>query len=999
MLAEFIQIPKEGETIGPYLLRKHLSSSIIGSFFSATHKGLHESVLIHIIPEALLRADSRFHARYEEVIERQKRLSDPAALAATAVNRIAGNLVVQYPGGNYRSMNDVILKRRDPMPVDTVQTILQAIGNALEDAAKIEQMHLFLTPDFLFLNEDGEVRVAGIGLFQSISYPSFERFVSGAVIPIQVDKANTFEAIEILSPEIRNFKKRDQRSDFYCIGMCAYFMLTRTKPVRKWLLPSKVRKEINPGWDLFISHCLEPKPADRFPHYRAFLRDLNRIEDLTGTPSSKTREGQIMRTLNRVPVPKELERILGMRAVLILRLVMLGFAGALAVGTAALLNHILVSDFDQPDEVNLIRRVRSVDAANMIFEISPNNAMVVVSGAEAGRFVVQDADLMLFGRSGSYSVEISAPKRRPQTLQLDLVASEPQRREVNLSYDFASVRIEGAVGTDVYIENSPNLTLYIGTILDEGGLEVSDRLLKGKHTLLGRHKAFLPFKSEPVTIDGKGATVTFEQVPRPTELVVLSEPDGASVYIGDAHVGLTPLRVEGLEVGLPIDVRVDKKGYRQVARTVEFSKGQSQTLNAGELVAKIGELEYTLVFPMENPPPLNEFFLTINDAFYRLEDSFSGRLPEGEYSIFLSHPDFFTFEQTVEVTDNETTRVTIAPVPRPMRLVPIIEGDFPARFRMAGEEVQLTEKGVLLVPSFQRVKVEATIRDHHDVIQWVEGRANEVREWKVPLMPLPGPVVGEDFSPPYFNIQLVWIAPERFKLGSPISEPRRIPNEDSLTTVNLDYGYWISTTEISQEVYRHVMGANPSEFSGDELPVDSVSWNDAVLFCERLTEFESRAGRLPPGTVYRLPTEAEWEYAARANTATPFSFGSAADPSKGNFHGSYSADGEVEGKSAADRYGSLPVGSFPPNPFGLHDVHGNVAEWVLDRFWDRHPGGSVTNPYNGAKGRGYTIRGGSWRDSADRVRTAAREGAPGSTVRNSIGFRVVIAPEPGRLGN
>ncbi|NDV63169.1 SUMF1/EgtB/PvdO family nonheme iron enzyme [Puniceicoccales bacterium CK1056] len=993
MLAEFIQIPKEGETIGPYLLRKHLSSSILGSFFSATHKGIHETVLIHIIPEALLRADSRFHARYKEVVARQKRLSDPAVLAAQEVNRIAGNLVVQYPGGNFRSMNDVVLKRRDPMSAETVQIILHSIGKGLEDAAKIEQMHLFLTPDFLFMNEDGEVRIAGVGLFQCISYTAFERFVSGAVIPIQVDKSKTFEAIEILSPEIRNFKKRDQRSDFYAIGMCAYFMLTGSKPVSRWKLPSKVRKDIDSGWDLFISHCLEPKPSDRFPHYRSFVRDLARIEDLAGDPVSKGEKKRVMRTLDRIPVPQGLERALGMRALFLVRLLMLSFAGILAVGTAALLKHIIDSDFDAPDEVPSIRRVYAPEAANLIFEVSPPNAMVNISGTEKGRFIVHGEDLMLFGRSGNYSVQVSAPKRKPQTLDIELIASEPVRSEFSLSYDFGSVRIEAAIGTDVYVENAPDLSLFLGTITSEEGLEISDRLLKGEHTLIGRHSAYLPFRNPPVELDAETSTITFQQVPRPTELIVISDPDGASVYVGDTMVGLTPLRVEGLEIGVPIDVRVEKEGYRVIDEVIELSKGESRALNAGALVQKIGDLVYTLEFPMENPPPLDEFFLTINDEFYRLTDFFESRFPEGKYTVFLSHPDFFTFEETVDVIDGETTTLTIAPRPRPMRLIPIIEGGFQARFKLAGEEVALTEKGALLVPSFQRVRVSATIRNHHDVSQWFEGRANEVREWRVPLKLLPGPEEGENYSPPYFNVPLVWVKPQPFKMGSPLREARRLPNEDDLTSVTLDYGYWIGATEVTQEVYEHIMGTNPSTFGGDQYPVDSVSWIDATEFCRRLTEFEQQSGRLPEGYVYRLPTEAEWEYAARANTSTPFSFGSSADPSMGNFQGSYSASGEILGKSTEDRYGTLRVGSFQPNSFGLYDVHGNVAEWIIDRFWDRHPGGTVRNPYNAERGRGHPIRGGSWEDSADRVRTAAREGAPERTSRNSIGFRLVIGPE------
>ena len=242
MLAEFIQLPKEGETVGPYVLRQILSTSILGCFYQATHKLKHESVLVHIVPEALMRADARFQQAYMESVQRQKRMASSPAMAAQEIQRISGNLVIQYPEGNYKSMNEVVLKRKEPLPEERVRELLRGIADGLTEAGKLNLGHYFMSPDFLFLNENGELRIAGIGLFQSIQYESFERFVSGAVIPISGDKKKSFSALEILSPEIRNFKARDLRSDFYCIGMCAYFMLTGSKPERRWATPTKARK-------------------------------------------------------------------------------------------------------------------------------------------------------------------------------------------------------------------------------------------------------------------------------------------------------------------------------------------------------------------------------------------------------------------------------------------------------------------------------------------------------------------------------------------------------------------------------------------------------------------------------------------------------------------------------------------------------------------------------------------------------------------------------------
>jgi formylglycine-generating enzyme required for sulfatase activity len=171
------------------------------------------------------------------------------------------------------------------------------------------------------------------------------------------------------------------------------------------------------------------------------------------------------------------------------------------------------------------------------------------------------------------------------------------------------------------------------------------------------------------------------------------------------------------------------------------------------------------------------------------------------------------------------------------------------------------------------------------------------------------------------------------------------------------------------------MGKNPSKFKGKQNPVEMVSWNDAVEFCRKLSDLPAEKSA---GHVYRLPTEAEWEYACRAGTKTKYSFGDS-EAELGEF-GWY-------GKNSS---GATVVGGKKPNSWGLYDMHGNVNEWCQD-WYGSYPSGAVTDPTGPSSGSRRVTRGGSWLDSADSCRSA-RSGFDAASPDDqyiSLGFRVV----------
>ena len=207
-----------------------------------------------------------------------------------------------------------------------------------------------------------------------------------------------------------------------------------------------------------------------------------------------------------------------------------------------------------------------------------------------------------------------------------------------------------------------------------------------------------------------------------------------------------------------------------------------------------------------------------------------------------------------------------------------------------------------------------------------------------------------------------WIASGRFLMGSPDSEPERQEREGPRHEVTISKGFWLFDTACNQGFWQAVMGENPSHHLGSDLPVESVSFFEVERFLERIAE-------RVPGLTLTLPSEAQWEYACRAGTETPFSFGETIQTDQVNFDGNYPYGNSETGFY---RQETVPVGSLPANPWGLFEMHGNVDEWCLDGLRD-YRAQPVTDPL-GPTSRDTlrVVRGGSWDDYARFVRSAFR---------------------------
>ncbi len=259
------------------------------------------------------------------------------------------------------------------------------------------------------------------------------------------------------------------------------------------------------------------------------------------------------------------------------------------------------------------------------------------------------------------------------------------------------------------------------------------------------------------------------------------------------------------------------------------------------------------------------------------------------------------------------------------------------------------------------------------------------------------PVKDKSWTVPRLDMKFVYVSPGSFMMGTKDG----CSYERPVHRVTISKGYWIGKYEVTQTEYQAIMGTKPSYFKGSNNPVEEVSWNDAVKFCEKLTDRERKAGRLPEGYAYRLPTEAEWEYAARGGSKSrSYKYSGSNDLDRVAWYYENSGDSRLDDSSwSADKLKSNncrthEVGTKSGNELGIYDMSGNVREWCND-YWneDEYYSSSRTDPLGPGTGSHRVYRGGSWNINPFSCRAANRFlGSPGR--RNwDLGFRVVLAPK------
>jgi formylglycine-generating enzyme required for sulfatase activity len=261
-----------------------------------------------------------------------------------------------------------------------------------------------------------------------------------------------------------------------------------------------------------------------------------------------------------------------------------------------------------------------------------------------------------------------------------------------------------------------------------------------------------------------------------------------------------------------------------------------------------------------------------------------------------------------------------------------------------------------------------------------------------PRSTLLGSRAGEERS--IAGVKLCWCPPGQFRMGSPADEPDHRADETQVD-VTLSRGYWMGKFEVTQGEWRRVVGEFPAELNagvGDDFPIYGTNYLQAEEFCRKLSQQARAAGELAAGWEFRIPTEAQWEYACRAETSTAFSNGDSLTSADATFGKPY--DGTPTGVPGS---AATPVGSYAANAWGLCDMHGNEWEWCRDWYHARLPGGvdpdlsTVQGARNGDGTYSRVRRGGAWVEAANDCRSSRRLRYEPERRSDHIGFRISLS--------
>ena len=575
---------------------------------------------------------------------------------------------------------------------------------------------------------------------------------------------------------------------------------------------------------------------------------------------------------------------------------------------------------------NLVKNSGIID-----FKITPPDAEVRV-GDEVFSGYTEFGSVELL--PGTYEVEVFADGYIRQTETIELKLSEKISKSYSLVENVGFLQLK---------LTPPDATITIDEVDYTGQKRI--KLPPGKHTLFASKRWYFSQSWDFSTTLQKSVEKSITLEKNSGILNISISPDDATFYLNNSQYEAGSMELEAKTY----ELKVEKDGWHPQTQMLTITKNGTldKTINLVEIV---GDLQLSVA-----PPTASLELKQDGQTLASWQGSkFVGSLPAGDYQLVAKAEEHKTYRADVQIVEGSVAKLDVQ----------MVEGvDYALIFTINPKdaEVQLLKGGLQIDSWIGDKRIEKLPLGEYEV----EAIATDFNQYKNGVIIKEGRVTKLDVKMERNPVEMVYVEGGTFQMGSTNGDS----DEKPVHSVTLS-SYKISKFEVTQKQWKEIMGNNPSNWSGDNLPVENVSWNDVQNFISKLNS--------KTGGNYRLPTEAEWEFAARGGTS-----------SNGYTYSGSNSIGDVAWYSSNSGGKTHPVGTKSPNELGIYDMSGNVWEWCSD-WYGSYSSSSQTNPQGPSSGSDRVYGGGGWADDSSGCRVANRGGSHPSIGGNSMGFRLVV---------
>ncbi len=946
-----------GKQLGPYQIIAQLGVGGMAAVFKAYQPKMDRYIALKILPRHFSK-NPEFISRFSQEARVIAQLEHPHILPVHDFGESDGYTYLAMRLVEGGTLAD-FLREKGKLELTKINSIISQAGGALGYAHNKGIIHRDFKPGNVLLDEFENCLLTDFGIAKLVEVTSHLTHTGGIL-----------GTPNYIAPEQGEGKPIDSRSDLYSLGVVLYQMVVGDVPYKADTPMAVVYKHINAPLPLprqrvpdlpepverVILKALAKNPNDR---YSTAAELVNALQSAIQPPVGYTQEIQkrdpdlepsiaaIETPDDPVETPSEPSEGPAREIIETTEKVRTGRGwayGILAIALLAVLGGGGLYYYKNLFSVQPILTVESnPTGANVYVDeghvgISPVKVQTLTPGAHTVR-ISKD-------RYEDYQENVFIQKEEPRSIKADLVLMSFGDLEV----------VSNPSGAEVFIDFVHRGTTPIAL----------HSLPKGTLKVMVKKEGFDPWESTVEIVPLKKVQVSADFLTNYGELNISSDPSGADVTVDGKKVGKTPLSLKKIKKGAhKINIYKSRFGAWKQEILVEASKVSE--VNA-TLVSSFGSLKVETV-----PDGADVFIDGKKQGISPLQIK---KIKKGTVTVEAKKTCYALSKKKVRIRGGKDTEVRFE--------MQTVCGDLAVASEPSGAEWYLDGKYIGKTPGVKK----NVVKGPHEVVVKKKGytawsQRAEVLAGKKAVLQASLSVVGPKMKiKNSLGMAFVYIKPGTFMMGSPKNEPGRDDDENQ-HQVTLSKGFYMQTTEVTQAQWQAVMGNSPSYFKncGNDCPVERVSWNDVQKFIRKLNSRESNV-------TYRLPTEAEWEYAARAGSPTAFANGGISNIKCG-YDDNLDAMGWYCGNSNRKTH---PVAQKDPNSWGLYDMHGNVWEWCQDWFGD-YPAESVTDPAGPSVSLFRTTRGGSWESEAGYCRSGDRGMSfPYSDMSTGQGFRLVRSP-------